>query len=63
MFKFIKQYAETMHNIDVYPLFSLLVFFIFFLVLLWMVKSMDRKQVEHLSNIPFDKEQQSNQTN
>lgn len=63
MFKFIKQYAETMHNIDVYPLFSLLVFFIFFLVLLWMVKSMDRKQVEHLSNIPFDKKQQSNQTN
>jgi cytochrome c oxidase cbb3-type subunit 4 len=57
MFKFIKQYAETIDNAQVYPMFSLLVFFIFFIVLLFLVKKMDRKQVEQLSNIPFDKQE------
>jgi quinol-cytochrome oxidoreductase complex cytochrome b subunit len=57
MFKFIKQYAENIDNAQVYPMFSLLVFFIFFVVLLFLVKKMDRNQVEKLSNIPFDKQE------
>jgi len=56
MFKFIKQYAETIDNVNVYPLFSLFVFFIFFIVLLFLVIKMDKKRVDELSNIPFEKE-------
>lgn len=56
MFKFIKQYAETMDYATIYPLFSLMVFFLFFVILLVYVKKMDKQSVETLSNIPFEKE-------
>ncbi len=55
MFKFIKQYAETIDNCQVYPMISLFIFFIFFVVLLWFVVKMDKKNVSYLSNIPLDK--------
>ena len=37
MFKFIKQYTETIQGAQIYPLISLLIFFLFFVVLLWFV--------------------------
>ena len=56
MFKFIKQYAETIQGAQVYPMISLLIFFIFFVVLLAYVRRMDKNRVNELSNIPFDQE-------
>lgn len=60
MFKFIQQYTETIEHIAVYPMISLLVFFIFFMVLLYLVFKMDKKSVQLLSNIPFDGEENAN---
>ena len=60
MFKFIKQYAETINNVDIYPIISLFIFFTFFVVLLVMVKRMKKERVETLANIPFDKEETTN---
>ena len=54
MYKFIKQYAETMDYAAVYPIISLLIFFVFFVVLLWYVTRLDRKHVHVLSNIPLN---------
>lgn len=54
MFKFIKQYAETMDHAAIYPVISLLIFFIFFIVLLVFVKKMDKQSVRTLSHIPLD---------
>ncbi len=54
MFKFIKQYAEKMDHAEVYPMISLLIFFLFFVVLLIYVKKMDRSSITTLSNIPLD---------
>ena len=62
MFKFIKQYAETMNNANIYPMISLFIFFVFFVVLLVMVKKMRKERVEELSNIPFDKDEITNST-
>ncbi len=56
MFKFIKQYAETIRNVDIYPMISLFIFLIFFVVLLVLVKKMKKERVEELSNLPFDTE-------
>ena len=64
MFKFIKKYAETMDNISIYPLISLMIFFIFFLALLIYVKKMGKKSVQILANIPLDvNEEQLTQPN
>ena len=57
MFKFIKQYAETMNNASIYPMISLFIFFIFFVVLLVLVKKMKKERVEELANIPFETEE------
>ncbi len=63
MFKFIQQYADKIENIAVYPMISLLVFFIFFIVLLYMVLRMDKTSVSVLSNLPFNtNEEPANQT-
>lgn len=60
MYKFIQKYMETMDHIAVYPMISLLVFFVFFMVLLYLVVKMDKKSVQLLSNIPFDEAENSN---
>ena len=54
MFKFIKQYAETIGGIDIYPIISLFIFVIFFIAVLWYVKNMDKRKVEVIKNLPLD---------
>ncbi len=54
MFKFIKQYAETIDNAQIYPMISLFIFFVFFVFLLWFVIKMDKKNIKILSEIPLD---------
>ncbi len=55
MFKFIQQYTEKMVNAEIYPMISLLIFFLFFVVLLVYVRKMDKNKTEILSNIPLEK--------
>jgi cbb3-type cytochrome oxidase subunit 3 len=54
MFKFIKQYAETIKGIDVYPIISLFIFVLFFIAVLWYVRRMDKRKVEEIKNLPLD---------
>jgi len=62
MFKFIRQYAEKIEGAGIYPTISLMIFFLFFVVLLIYVKKMGRKKAELLSQLPLDKEELSNST-
>ena len=62
MFKFISQYTGSMDHAAIYPVISLVIFFIFFVVLLVFVKKMDKESIRALSNIPLeDIEEQNNQ--
>lgn len=63
MYKFIKQYAETMKDANIYPMISLFIFFIFFIVLLVLVKKMGKERVTELSNIPFEKNELTTNSN
>lgn len=63
MFKFIKQYAEKIDHVAIYPMISLLIFFLFFVVLLVFVKKMDKQRINELSNIPLDAEETQHSTN
>lgn len=51
MFKFIKQYAETIRDINIYPIISLFIFVLFFIAVLWYVKKMDRRKVDVLKHL------------
>lgn len=54
MFKFIKQYAETMKGVDIYPIISLLIFVVFFIAVIFYVKRMDKRKVEEIKSLPLD---------
>lgn len=54
MYKFIKQYTEKMDHAAIYPMISLLIFFLFFVVLLVLVNKMDKQKIADLSSIPLD---------
>ena len=56
MLKYIKQYASTIEGIDIYPTISMLIFVLFFIAVLYYVKTMDKKKVEEISSLPLDLE-------
>jgi cbb3-type cytochrome oxidase subunit 3 len=56
MFKFIKQYAETIDRIEIYPMISLLIFFSFFTLLIWYVIKLDKHRVSKAANLPLEDE-------
>ena len=57
MYSFIKQYVEKLSNAAIYPMVSLFIFFLFFVVLLTLVLRMDKNKIITLSNIPLDKDE------
>ncbi len=47
-------YLKTIEGIANYPMFSLLVFFIFFVVLLVWVLKMDKKYIKRMEQLPLE---------
>jgi Cbb3-type cytochrome oxidase component FixQ. len=54
MLKFIKGHMETIEGIEIYPIISLLIFFLFFVVLFWWVFTAKKDYVKEVSQIPLD---------
>tara|TARA_R110000868_G_scaffold158704_1_gene387059 strand:+ start:368 stop:574 length:207 start_codon:yes stop_codon:yes gene_type:complete len=54
MLKFIKHNMETILGIEIFPLVSFIIFFVFFCVLfIWVIK-MKKTEVDALAALPFD---------
>jgi hypothetical protein len=49
-----KHYLETIAGVDIFPLFSLIVFFVFFIILLWYVIATDKNEILILKNLPLE---------
>jgi glucan phosphoethanolaminetransferase (alkaline phosphatase superfamily) len=54
MLKFVKNHMESIAGIEIYPIISLLIFFIFFVALFWWVISAKKDYIKNVSNIPLD---------
>lgn len=54
MLKFVKNHMESITGIEIYPLISLLIFFIFFMILFWWVFTAKKEYIKTVSNLPFD---------
>lgn len=52
---------ETIVGIEVFPLISFIIFFIFFITLFVWVALLRRDHIAQLSNMPFDDNQDKNQ--
>ena len=56
MLKFIKQNMDTINGIEIYPIISLLIFFIFFVALYTWTYTYKKEKITELSHIPFEDE-------
>ena len=54
MYSFIKKYNETIQDQNIYQLFSILVFVVFFVAVLCYVKVLDKNEVEEIKNLPLE---------
>ena len=54
MLKFVKQNLEQIDGVQIYPIISLLIFFIFFTALFWWVFTAKKNHIKEVSNIPLD---------
>lgn len=53
MLKFMKHPLETIANVEIYPIISLLIFFVFFVVLYAWVMSYRKEKITEMSLLPF----------
>ncbi|MAZ28085.1 CcoQ/FixQ family Cbb3-type cytochrome c oxidase assembly chaperone [Leeuwenhoekiella sp. A16] len=60
MLKYIKGNLENIEGVEIYPMISLLIFFIFFLVLFWWVFTAKKSHIEEVSNIPLESDSNEN---
>ncbi|MDB5274559.1 MAG: hypothetical protein JWO58_2926 [Chitinophagaceae bacterium] len=54
MLKFVKYHISSIGHIEIYPIISFLIFFLFFLgMLIWVLKS-DKKFITKMQNLPLE---------
>ncbi|MEQ8323724.1 MAG: CcoQ/FixQ family Cbb3-type cytochrome c oxidase assembly chaperone [Vicingaceae bacterium] len=63
MMKFVKQYMETIAGIEIYPLISLCIFFLFFVALIVYVVRMNKNQVSFMESMPLDNDNEFAENN
>ena len=56
MLRFIKGNLENIDNVQIYPMISLLIFFVFFVVLFYWVITAKKEHISEVSNIPLEKD-------
>lgn len=52
---------ESIEGIEIYPIISILIFFIFFTLLILWVVTAKKNYIEQVSNIPLEKDEEENQ--
>ena len=54
MLKFIRNYADKIDHISIFPMIGLVIFVGFFVLMLIYVKKMSSKDINELSHLPLD---------
>ena len=57
MLKFVKGNLEQIDGVAIYPIISLLIFFVFFTLLFWWVFTAKKEHIKKVSNIPLEDSQ------
>jgi cytochrome c oxidase cbb3-type subunit IV len=55
-----KNVLQSIENIEIWPVISFVIFFVFFLCLLLWVFTTDKKFIEKMSGLPIDEKETSN---
>jgi len=54
MLKYIKDHMATISGIEIYPILSFLIFFLFFIVATWLILRADKEHIKKMANLPLD---------
>ncbi|MBO3116134.1 CcoQ/FixQ family Cbb3-type cytochrome c oxidase assembly chaperone [Winogradskyella sp. DF17] len=57
MLKFIKHHMDSITGIEIYPVISLLIFFLFFVVLFYWVITAKKDYINKVSQIPLENQE------
>jgi hypothetical protein len=49
-----KNVLQNINNIEIWPIISFVIFFVFFLGLLWWVFKVDKEFINRMAALPFD---------
>ncbi|MDC6361559.1 MULTISPECIES: CcoQ/FixQ family Cbb3-type cytochrome c oxidase assembly chaperone [Flavobacteriaceae] len=60
MLKFVKNHMETIEGVANYPMVSLLIFFLFFVLLFWWVFTASKEHIKEMGELPLDHNDQQN---
>ena len=60
MLKFVKGYMESIEDVATYPMISLLIFFVFFVILFLWVFTASKEHIKAMSEMPLDNDNQQN---
>ncbi len=60
MLKFIKGHLESIEGVATYPMISLLIFFVFFVLLFWWVFTARKEYIKEVSELPLEDDNQNN---
>jgi cytochrome c oxidase cbb3-type subunit 4 len=56
MLKFIKSHVSTIGGIEIYPLISFIIFFVFFLIVAVLVFGESKENIDKMSHLPLEDE-------
>lgn len=54
MLKFVKGNLENIDGVAIYPIISLIIFFVFFVLLFWWVFTAKKAHIDEVRNIPLE---------
>jgi len=60
MLKFVKNHLESIEGVATYPMISLLIFFVFFVLLFWWVFTARKEYIKEVSELPLEDNNQNN---
>lgn len=58
-----KNVLQDIANIEIWPVISFVIFFIFFICLLWWVFTTDKKFINKMKNMPLEDEKENTSLN
>lgn len=63
MLKFIKHNLEGIDGVEIYPIFSLVLFFIVFVTMFILVLKLPKQRIDEVSKLPLDNDNNIKETN
>jgi cytochrome c oxidase cbb3-type subunit IV len=63
MLRFISHNFDGMEGVEIYPIISLLLFFIVFITMLIIVIKLPKKNIDEISQLPLDNDTNSKENN